>query len=45
MQYEANSPEEYIAQIPEERQEIMQKLRAIKKVTYPQDLKKGLIIR
>lgn len=27
MRYEANSPEEYIAQLPEERQEIIQRIR------------------
>ncbi len=29
MQYKANSPEEYIAQLPEERQPVIAKLRAI----------------
>ena len=32
MQYKANSPEEYIAQVPEDRQTIMKKLhKTIKK--------------
>ncbi|MDO6744293.1 DUF1801 domain-containing protein [Tenacibaculum soleae] len=42
MQYEANSPEEYIAQIPEERQEIMQKLRAIIKGNLPTGFEEGI---
>jgi len=29
MQYKANSPEDYISQVPEERQETLKKLRKI----------------
>ena len=42
MQYEANSPEEYIAQIPEERQEIMQNLRVIIKDNLPTGFEEGI---
>lgn len=42
MQYEANSPEEYIAQIPEKRQEIMQKLRTIIKGNLPTGFEEGI---
>ena len=42
MQYEANSPEEYIAQIPEERQVIMRKLRNIIKENLPKGFEEGM---
>lgn len=42
MQYEANSPEEYLAQIPEERQEIMQNLRVIIKDNLPTGFEEGI---
>ena len=29
MQYEANSPEDYISQVPEERRATLEKLRAV----------------
>ena len=35
MKYEANSPEAYINQLPEERQEVIKKLRAIIKKNLP----------
>jgi uncharacterized protein YdhG (YjbR/CyaY superfamily) len=42
MQYEANSPEEYIAQVPEERQAIMQKLRKTIKNNLPKEFEEGM---
>ena len=42
MQYEANSPEEYIAQVPEERQAIMQKLRKTIKDNLPKGFEEGM---
>ncbi|MGB0891670.1 MAG: DUF1801 domain-containing protein [Flavobacteriaceae bacterium] len=42
MQYEANSPEEYIAQIPEERQAIMKKLRKTIKDNLPKGFEEGI---
>ena len=42
MQYEANSPEEYIAQIPEERQEVMRKLRTIINDNLPKGFEEGM---
>ncbi|MGB1042743.1 MAG: DUF1801 domain-containing protein [Tenacibaculum sp.] len=42
MQYEANSPEEYIAQVPEERQAVLQKLRTIIKDNLPKGFEEGM---
>ena len=42
MQYKANSPEEYIAQIPEERQAIMRKLQKIIKDNLPKGFEEGM---
>lgn len=42
MQYEANTPDEYIAQVPEERQAIMQKLRKIIKNNLPKEFEEGM---
>ena len=42
MKYEANSPEEYIAQVPEERQEIMEKLRNTIKNNLPKGFEEGM---
>ena len=42
MQYEANSPEEYIIQIPEERQEVMRKLRTIINDNLPEGFEEGM---
>lgn len=42
MQYEANSPEEYIAQIPEERQAIMKQLRKTIKDNLPKGFEEGI---
>lgn len=42
MQYEASSPEEYIIQIPEERQEVMRKLRTIINDNLPEGFEEGM---
>ena len=42
MQYEANTPDEYIAQVPEERQAIMQKLRKTIKNNLPKEFEEGM---
>ena len=42
MQYEANSPEEYIAQVPEERQAILQKLHNTIKDNLPKGFETGM---
>lgn len=42
MQYQANSPEEYIAQIPEERKEAINKLRAVIQVNLPEGFREGM---
>lgn len=42
MTYEANTPEEYIAQIPEERQPVLKKLRAIIKENLPKGFEEGI---
>ena len=42
MQYEANSPEEYIAQVPEERQVILQKLHKTIKDNLPAGFEAGM---
>lgn len=42
MQYEANTPEEYIAQIPEERKAVMQKLRIVIKDNLPEGFEEGI---
>lgn len=42
MHYEANSPEEYIAQIPEERQAIMNELRKTIKENLPSGFEEGM---
>ena len=42
MQYEANSPEEYITQIPEERQAVMKKLRKTIKDNLPKGFEEGM---
>ena len=42
MKYEANSPEEYIAQIPEERQAILEKLRNTIKNNLPKGFEEGM---
>lgn len=42
MTYEANAPEEYVAQIPEERKPIFSKLRKIIKDNLPKGFEEGL---
>ncbi|WP_430928283.1 DUF1801 domain-containing protein [Polaribacter marinivivus] len=42
MTYEANTPEEYVAQIPEERKPIISKLRKIIKDNLPKGFEEGL---
>ncbi|WBX71491.1 DUF1801 domain-containing protein [Tenacibaculum retecalamus] len=42
MKYEANSPEEYIAQIPEDRQAILEKLRNTIKNNLPKGFEEGM---
>lgn len=42
MQYQANSPEEYIAQIPEERKEAINKLRAVIQANLPEGFREGM---
>ncbi|WP_275314975.1 DUF1801 domain-containing protein [Tenacibaculum bernardetii] len=42
MKYEANSPEKYIAQVPEERQAVLEKLRNTIKNNLPQGFEEGM---
>ena len=42
MKYEANSPEDYIAQIPEERQAVIEKLRNTIKKNLPKGFEEGM---
>ncbi|QXP72912.1 DUF1801 domain-containing protein [Tenacibaculum sp. AHE15PA] len=42
MKYEANSPEEYIAQVPEERQAVLEKLRSTIKNSLPKGFEEGM---
>ena len=42
MKYEANSPEEYIAQVPEERQAVLEKLRKTIKNNLPKGFEEGM---
>ena len=43
MQYKATSTEDYIAQIPEERQETAKKLRKVIKSNLPEGFEEGII--
>jgi hypothetical protein len=45
MQYEAISPEDYISQVPEERQAILKKLRNVIKDNLPKGFEEGLIYK
>lgn len=45
MQYEANSPEDYIKQVPEDRQAALKKLRKIIKDNLPKDFEEGMIYK
>ncbi len=42
MKYEANTPEEYISQLPEERKEVVEKLRKIIKSNLPDGFEEGI---
>lgn len=42
MRYEANSPDDYISQLPEERQEVVSKLRAIINKNLPRGFKETM---
>ncbi len=45
MQYEANSPEDYISQVPEERRATMEKLRAAINKNLPKGFEEGMIYK
>ena len=45
MQYNANSPEDYISQVPEERQETLKKLRKIINENLPEGFEEGIIYK
>jgi uncharacterized protein YdhG (YjbR/CyaY superfamily) len=42
MKYEASTPEEYISQLPEDRQPVIEKLRAIIKENLPDGFEEGI---
>lgn len=42
MQYKATSPEDYISQVPEERQETLKKLRKVIKANLPKGFEEGI---
>lgn len=42
MQYKANSPEDYISQVPEERQAVLKKLRAVINENLPEEFQEGI---
>ena len=45
MQYEATSPEDYISQVPEDRQTAVKKLRKTIKDNLPNDFEEGMIYK
>lgn len=45
MQYEATSPEDYISQVPEDRQAAVKKLRKTIKDNLPNDFEEGMIYK
>ncbi|WP_179344427.1 DUF1801 domain-containing protein [Winogradskyella ursingii] len=45
MQYDANSPEDYINQVPEERQDALKKLRKTIKDNLPKGFEEGMIYK
>ncbi|MBC2844106.1 DUF1801 domain-containing protein [Winogradskyella flava] len=45
MQYDATSPEDYISQVPEERQEALKKLRNVIKENLPENFEEGMIYK
>ncbi|MGB1307348.1 MAG: DUF1801 domain-containing protein [Oceanihabitans sp.] len=42
MQYKANSPEDYISQVPEERQSVLKKLREVINKNLPKGFEEGI---
>ncbi len=42
MQYQAETPEDYITQVPEERQEVLTKLREVIKENLPEGFQEGI---
>ena len=42
MQYQASTPEDYIAQVPEKRKEVLNKLREVIKQNLPKGFKEGI---
>ena len=45
MQNEATSPEDYISQVPEERQDTLKKLRKVINTNLPKDFEEGIIYK
>ena len=45
MTYEANTPEEYIAQIPDERKQPIEKLRTVIKQNLPEGFEEGILYK
>jgi uncharacterized protein YdhG (YjbR/CyaY superfamily) len=45
MQYDATSPEDYISQVPEDRQEALKKLRKVINDNLPKDFEEGIIYK
>ena len=45
MEYQAASPEDYISQVPKERQEALKKLRKVIKDNLPKDFEEGMIYK
>jgi len=45
MQYEASSPEDYISQVPEDRQDTLNKLRQVINDNLPKDFEEGMIYK
>ncbi|GAB1858281.1 DUF1801 domain-containing protein [Flavobacteriaceae bacterium MHTCC 0001] len=45
MQYEANSPEDYISQVPEDRQATLEKLRQVITYNLPEGFEEGMIYK
>lgn len=45
MPYEATSPEDYISQVPEERQDILEQLRKVINNNLPEGFEEGIIYK
>ncbi|ARV09899.1 hypothetical protein BTO05_09705 [Winogradskyella sp. PC-19] len=45
MQYESTSPEDYISQVPEDRQDTLKKLRKVINDNLPKDFEEGMIYK